>query len=466
MLQLFVTNRLLSSCFSRKLFLVKKQKCLLSTTNKFLAKKTSSRKNDPGLNNIEIEATEQHALLMQQYQLKVLDSQQVLVIQPCYHSSSPNARQFTTDDFMMSETLGLVKTLGWKVVDGIILTIQRDDDQSKLLGIGQLERIRDNISELESKKGLFISSVFVSTYKLSARNRLIAEEILGKPVIDRYSVILQIFQKHAQTREAKLQVRLAEIPYLKARLFSDLDLENESKHSKQRRGREWFDKQRLALNKREKSIKSDLDKVKNQRALLRSSRVRNKIPSVAVIGYTNAGKTSLIKAITGTEKLEPKDELFATLDVTSHPTVLPSQLESVMLDTVGFISDIPTSLIASFNATLEDAALADLLIHVRDVSNPDHLSQNKHVLQTLYNLEIPDKSIQSMITIGNKSDLVNEDDWKFIRDDGMIPISTKTGSNMEELLTKIDSFLIKKTNSAHWKQRVSNNFEKHQRDTS
>jgi len=413
MFQLFVTNRLLSSCFSRKLFLVKKQKCLLSTTYKLLAKKTS-RKNDPGLNNIEIEATEQHALLMQQYQLKVLDSQQVLVIQPCYHSSSPNARQFTTDDFMMSETLGLVKTLGWKVVDGIILTIQRDDDQSKLLGIGQLERIRDNITELESKKGLFISSVFVSTYKLSARNRLNAEEILGKPVIDRYSVILQIFQKHAQTREAKLQVRLAEIPYLKNRLFSDLDLENESKHSKQRRGREWFDKQRLALNKREKSIKSDLDKVKNQRALLRSSRVRNKIPSVAVIGYTNAGKTSLIKAITGTEKLEPKDELFATLDVTSHPTVLPSQLESVMLDTVGFISDIPTSLIASFNATLEDAALADLLIHVRDVSNPDHLSQNKHVLQTLHNLEIPEKSIQSMITIGNKSDLVKEDDWKFI----------------------------------------------------
>jgi len=389
MFQLFVTNRLLSSCFSRKLFLVKKQKCLLSTTYKLLAKKTSSRKNDPGLNKIEIEATEQHVLLMQQYQLKVLDSQQVLVIQPCYHSSSPNARQFTTDDFMMSETLGLVKTLGWKVVDGIILTIQRDDDQSKILGIGQLERIRDNITELESKKGLFISSVFVSTYKLSARNRLIAEEILGKPVIDRYSVILQIFQKHAQTREAKLQVRLAEIPYLKARLFSDLDLENESKHSKQRRGREWFDKQRLALNKREKSIKSDLDKVKNQRALLRSSRVRNKIPSVAVIGYTNAGKTSLIKAITGTEKLEPKDELFATLDVTSHPTVLPSQLESVMLDTVGFISDIPTSLIASFNATLEDAALADLLIHVRDVSNPDHLSQNKHVLQTLHDLEIP-----------------------------------------------------------------------------
>merc|ERR1719273_2311952 len=347
---------------------------------------------------------------------------------------------------MMAETLGLVKTLGWKVVDGIILKIQNDDDSNKLLGTGQLERIRDNISDLEAKKGLFISSVFISTYRMSSKNRISAEEILEKPVIDRYSVILQIFQKHAQTKEAKLQVKLAEIPYLKARLYSDLDLENESKHSKQRKGREWFDRQRLALNKREKSIKSDIEKIKSQRTVLRSNRIRKKIPSVAVIGYTNAGKTSLIKAITGTEKLEPKDELFATLDVTSHPTVLPSQLESVMLDTVGFISDIPTSLIASFNATLEDAALADLLIHVRDISNPDHFSQNEHVLQTLRNLKIPENLIRSMITIGNKSDLVNENDVEFIRDDGMIPISTKTGLNMEELLHKIDAILIKETN--------------------
>jgi len=443
----YVNYRLLSSSFSRRLFLVKNQKCVSSIPYRFLAKKTSIGKKNSGLNKLEIEDAEQYALLMQQYQLKVLDSQQVLVIQPCYHSSSPNARQFTNEDFMMSETLGLVKTLGWKVVDAIILTIQ-SDDQNKIIGTGQLEKIRDTITELESKTGYYISSVFVSTYKMSAKNRVLTEEILGKPVIDRYSVILQIFQKHAQTHEAKLQVKLAEIPYLKARLFSDLDLENESKHSKQRKGREWFDKQRLALNKREKSIKSDLEKVKNQRSILRSNRIRNKIPSVAVIGYTNAGKTSLIKAITGTEKLEPKDELFATLDVTSHSTVLPSQLESVMLDTVGFISDIPTTLIASFNATLEDAALADLLIHVRDISNPDHFSQNNHVLQTLHNLEIPDKLIQSMITIGNKSDLVNEEDWKYIRDDGMIPISTKSGLNMEELLSKIDSFLIKSTNRA------------------
>lgn len=432
-------------CSSKRLFLVNEQKCVISPSYRFLAKKIRG-KIDAIPNKLELEAAEQHALLMQQYQLQVLDSQQVLVIQPCYHTTSANARQFTTEDLMMAETLGLVKTLGWKVVDGIILKIQTDDDSNKLLGTGQLERIRDNISDLEAKKGLFISSVFISTYRMSSKNRVSAEEILEKPVIDRYSVILQIFQKHAQTREAKLQVKLAEIPYLKARLYSDLDLENESKHSKQRKGREWFDRQRLALNKREKTIKSDIAKVKNQRTVLRSNRIRNKIPSVAVIGYTNAGKTALIKAITSTEKLEPKDELFATLDVTSHPTVLPSQLESVMLDTVGFISDIPTDLIASFNATLEDAALADLLIHVRDISNPDHFSQNQHVLQTLRTLDIPENLIQSMITIGNKSDLVNEDDWNYIRDDGMIPISTKTGLNMEELLHRIDSFLIKETN--------------------
>ena len=128
---------------------------------------------------------------------------------------------------------------------------------------------------------------------------------------------------------------------MKYRLISDMEVENDSKHSKQRKGRQWFDKRKLNLNKTEKAIKKEIDKIKEQRNMLRSNRIKSHQPAVAVIGYTNAGKTSLIKAITGTEKLEPKDELFATLDVTSHPTILPSQLNSVMIDTVGFISNIP-----------------------------------------------------------------------------------------------------------------------------
>jgi GTP-binding protein HflX len=227
--------------------------------------------------------------------------------------------------------------------------------------------------------------------------------------------------------------------------LGDLDVENESKHSKSRKGAEYFDKQRLALNKREKAIKSAIEKIKTQRSILRSNRINGQIPTVAVIGYTNSGKTSLIKAITGTDKLEPKNELFATLDVTAHPTTMPSQLTSMLIDTVGFISDIPTDLIASFNATLEDAALADILILVRDVSNPDHVAQNDNVQKTLERLQITDRLMSNMITVGNKVDNVPESDWDMIRNDGMIPISTKEGLNMAELVNLVDEMLIRVT---------------------
>ena len=122
--------------------------------------------------------------------------------------------------------------------------------------------------------------------------------------IDRYSLILQIFHKHAMSMEAKLQIQLAELPYLKSRLIGDLELENENKHSAKRRGQEWFDKQRLAIHKREKMIKDQIEKLKAQRAMMRKNRFKTKDPSVAIVGYTNAGKTSLIKAFTGKIKVE------------------------------------------------------------------------------------------------------------------------------------------------------------------
>ena len=136
-----------------------------------------------------------------------------------------------------------------------------------------------------------------------------------------------------------------------------------------------------------------------------------------------------IYSLIGTEKLQPKDELFATLDVSAHPTTLPSQMDSYFIDTVGFISDIPTELIASFHATLEDALLADLLIHVRNISHPDHVAQNANVQRILQTLQMPSKLMNSIITVGNKVDLLpHPEDRNFIRQDGMIPISTRTGT--------------------------------------
>ena len=325
---------------------------------------------------INLSEAQNHEILKEQYQLTSLtQNHKLIVIQPIDHKIESSRA-----DLMLDETLNLVRTVEWIALESRVLTVKNDD---VLFGTGQLKSLKELIRRHENNS-YYISSVLISTYKLSSRQRLNLEMELGKPIVDRYSLILQIFQRHAKTKEARLQVQLAEIPYLKARLLSDLEVENESKHSKQRKGRDWFDKQRLALSRQEKRIRQSIDKIKGQRDVLRSARSRDKLPVVAVVGYTNSGKTSLIKALTGNEQIQPENKLFATLDVTCHTATMPSSLKVGFVDTVGFISDVPTSLIASFNATLEDAAQADLLIHVRDVSNPDHPAQNQQVIFELF----------------------------------------------------------------------------------
>jgi 50S ribosomal subunit-associated GTPase HflX len=154
---------------------------------------------------MEAEAV-QHDLLMQQYRLKVMDTQQVLVVQPWYPPNHHWARPDTNDELMMAETLGLVFTLGWNVIDGLSIVIRENSDRY-FLGTGQLEQLKAMISDLEGNQGKYVSCVFLSTYRLSSKQRITMETILERPVMDRYNVILQIFHKHAQTKEAKLQVQ-------------------------------------------------------------------------------------------------------------------------------------------------------------------------------------------------------------------------------------------------------------------
>ncbi len=149
-------------------------------------------------------------------------------------------------------------------------------------------------------------------------------------------------------------------------------MENRIKHSKSRRGDDFFERRAMALKRQEARIRRKIDAFRESRRRLRKARTKMGIPSVAVVGYTNCGKTSVIRALTGSDALRPRNQLFATLDVTVHEGVLPATgLKALFVDTVGFISDIPTELVASFSATLEDAALADLIIHVRDASHPE-----------------------------------------------------------------------------------------------
>ena len=160
---------------------------------------------------------------------------------------------------------------------------------------------------------------------------------------------MNILKKHATSPYAKLQVALAEVPYLRFRLTTD---ESEFASSKN------FDVRKVLLREREQKLKDAIGKLRNQRQMLRNNRTRSNFPVVAVVGYTNSGKTSLIKALTGDKRLQPKDRLFATLDVTLHGGILPSSMKVLYVDTVGFISDIPSELIECFIATLEDAVHA------------------------------------------------------------------------------------------------------------
>lgn len=166
---------------------------------------------------------------------------------------------------------------------------------------------------------------------------------------------MQIFRLHAISKHAKLQVALAEIPFLRSRL---------TKQDTDFIGSSAIDTRNLLLQSREKKIKEEIIKLRAQRELLRHKRRKANIPVIAVVGYTNVGKTSIIKTLTDDKMLQPKDQLFATLDVTIYAGLLPSTLKVLYVDTVGFLADIPTGLIECFHATLEDAVLAVMLLMI------------------------------------------------------------------------------------------------------
>lgn len=175
------------------------------------------------------------------------------------------------------------------------------------------------------------------------------EFVFGVPVMDRFSIVIQILTAHAKSREAKLQIALAELPYVWQHMGTEDGAIVRTKLS---------DSQKMLLRNRERRIKNELDHIRTHRKMVRKRRSNQEFPIVAVVGYTNAGKTSLIKALTNQDKIQPRDRLFATLEVTAHAGRLPCNLEVLYIDTIGFMSDIPTDLIQCFITTLEDAMMA------------------------------------------------------------------------------------------------------------
>lgn len=296
-------------------------------------------------------------------------------------------------------------------------------------------------------------SLLIVDAQLSPIQQRNLEKKLQIKVIDRTALILEIFGQRAQTNEGKLQVELAHLTYQRSRLVRSWT------HLERQRGGAGFlggpgEKQieldRRIIDDKIIKIKKELEKVRQTRSLQRSARSKVPYPVVALVGYTNAGKSSLFNKLSGSSVLA-QDMLFATLDPTLRKVTLASGREIILSDTVGFISDLPHELVMAFRATLEEVANADIIIHVRDISNPDHETLNKDVLTVLEHLGIQNADTrENYIEVLNKSDILPQADKKNITahlvktSKATILISALTGEGCHRLLDVIDQKLGQK----------------------
>ncbi|XP_037952286.1 putative GTP-binding protein 6 [Teleopsis dalmanni] len=369
--------------------------------------------------------------------------QNVLILQP-YVKWGPNRNKQRTPDEQLEEAEALVRSLpNWNIASSIKVPIESLDKKT-LFGSGKIEELKNlvkNARQYNNEQPL--TCVFVSKSSLSFVQKRFLTAELNLPIMDRYSVVIQILRLHATSAEARLQVAMAELPYIWAQAKDD----NLSISRKQ--GYSLTDIQRELLKSRERKLKLELESIRHHRKLLRKKRKQNNYPIIAVIGYTNAGKTSLIKALTNEHKMQPRDQLFATLDVTAHSGVLPCNLEVIYMDTVGFMSDIPTGLIECFIATLEDAMLADVIIHVQDLAHNCCKAQAQHVEETLKSLvnnilsdEAERNSLPPIINVGNKIDLVQVPEKL---NQNMISVSSTKQTGLHSLLTEIEKQILLST---------------------
>ena len=344
----------------------------------------------------------------------------------------------------LAEALGLAAAIDLEVVAQGLIPL-RAIRPSTLIGSGKVEEIKALIGEQHIE-------LVVIDFPLSPVQQRNLEKALGAKVVDRTGLILEIFGRRARTAEGKLQVELANLTYAKSRLVRAWT------HLERQRGGAGFlggpGETQKELDKRMlqdtiDSIKIDLEKVKRTRGLHRKGRAQVPYPVVALVGYTNAGKSTLFNALTGAGVVA-KDLLFATLDPTMREVKLASGRRIILADTVGFISELPTMLIAAFRATLEEVLEADVILHVRDIASDESEAQRADVLKVLGELGIttegPDCAI---LEVWNKADLVVADrlaelQLKAAREaTGAFVISAVTGAGVPQLLGAIAEQLSK-----------------------
>ena len=323
----------------------------------------------------------------------------------------------------------LVDTLGLTVADSTLAKIDRPQ-ASYLVGTGKAEEIVTQAKALEC-------DVIIFDNELTPGQQRKFEELSGLAVIDREEVILDIFAGRARTREARLQVELARMEYSLPRLaraWGHLSRQQGGGLGGKGEGESQLETDRRLVRKRIDNVKAELEEVRSQRATQRKQRQRTPVPNAAIVGYTNAGKSSLLKKLTGADVFV-EDKLFATLDPTTRRIDLPGGVPLLLTDTVGFVRKLPHRLIEAFKSTLEEALMADFLVHVLDASQPEVFAFHKTTMDVLAELGAKDKHV---ITVFNKIDLLGEDDTtpNMLRrhfPDALF-ISTRTGAGLDALL--------------------------------
>lgn len=339
-------------------------------------------------------------------------------------------KEQTATEASLEELEALLETAGG-FCTAKVLQNRHTPDSHSFIGEGKALEVKMLVEATASTMVIFDN-------ELSPGNIRALEEIVGVPVLDRSALILDIFAQRAKTKEGRLQVELAQYKYLLPRLSGmGKNLSRQGGGIGTRGpGETKLESDRRHIRERIDRLESELEQVRKVRAVQRERRMKNSVPVVAIVGYTNAGKSTLLNQLTGAG-IPANNRLFDTLDTTSRQLTVSDNLDVILSDTVGFISKLPHHLVNAFHATLEELQYADLLLHVIDASDPDraeHIAVVERLIGKLAKAETP------VINVYNKADLVYPEDIP--RGEGNVAISAAKGRNMDGLLKAIEKALV------------------------